>query len=207
MITPKKVFCSFSYFLPTILNFSTSAFKFSFFSSIFPFFLAPLFPVGHQKFPGEKCQEVLCGGPCPLLPLPACYATWSCPECLYSTQWRYIVGLHIINSTRSCYLFRDILLVCIEGGLSHNFFAPRQFQLIHAELRLVKKIRARRGLNPGQRCRSIFRRVISSEKFLFRKVYIPKGHYFEKFYPEGSLFRRYIPKGRYSEIQNKDPSG
>ena len=48
---------------PSIFNFPPSLFQISLFSSpfspIFPFFLASLFPVGQQKFPGQKCQEAL----------------------------------------------------------------------------------------------------------------------------------------------------
>ena len=43
-----------------------------------------------------------------------------------------------------------------------------------------------------------------SEKNLFRKVFILKGRFFEKFYSEGPLFQRFfIPKGRHSEIRNE----
>ena len=45
-------------FPPSILNFPSSLLKFSFFysrfSTLFHFFLASFFPVGQQKFPGQK---------------------------------------------------------------------------------------------------------------------------------------------------------
>ena len=51
-----------------LLPFSIFHLPFSFFFFLqFPFFLASLFPVGQQKFPGQKCRGALC--------LPACYAT------------------------------------------------------------------------------------------------------------------------------------
>ena len=53
---------------PYIFNFPPLPFQISHF---FPFFLAPLFPVGQQKFPGEKCQGAL-SAPW------ACYATAVC---------------------------------------------------------------------------------------------------------------------------------
>ena len=61
----KKVLSSFCNFSPFQFNFST--FPFFYFPSFllyFPFFLASLFPVGQQKFPGEKCQGR--GAICPL---------------------------------------------------------------------------------------------------------------------------------------------
>ena len=65
----KKVLSSFCNFSPFHFQFSTFPFLIFFFFSNFPFFLASLFPVGQQKFPGEKCQGALCP------PSPSCYAT------------------------------------------------------------------------------------------------------------------------------------
>ena len=62
------VLCTFSYFFFfTFLfsNFDLFPSKFPSFLSIFPFFLVLLFPVGQQKFPGEKCG----GGALCLLPV------------------------------------------------------------------------------------------------------------------------------------------
>ena len=62
----KKSSAHFHNFSPSIFNFSPLPFQiFLLFPSIFPFFLAPLFPVGQQKFPGEKCQGAL--GPLPVM--------------------------------------------------------------------------------------------------------------------------------------------
>ena len=56
-------------FPPSILNFHLPFYNFSFFSSPFPPFHFPcfFFPVGQQKFPGQKSLGVLC--PPPVTPL------------------------------------------------------------------------------------------------------------------------------------------
>ena len=63
-----------------LLTFPPSILQFSFFSSqfspLFPSFLASFFPVGQQKFPGQKSLGALCP-----LPPPVCYATdFSIPD-------------------------------------------------------------------------------------------------------------------------------
>ena len=67
-----KVLSSFYNFSSFHFQFSTFPFWiFLLFFSVFPFFLPSLFPVGQQKFPGEKYQGALCP------PAPGCYATVS----------------------------------------------------------------------------------------------------------------------------------
>ena len=64
----KKVLSSFSNFSSFHFQFSTFPFSFSLlFCSVSPFFLGSLFPVGQQKFAGQKSL--------PPAPPPACYAT------------------------------------------------------------------------------------------------------------------------------------
>ena len=63
----QKRSANFHNFPPSI--FHLFSFNFYFFTSIFPFFLAPIFTGKSEKFPREKCLGTLC-------PLhPACYAT------------------------------------------------------------------------------------------------------------------------------------
>ena len=54
-------------FPPSIFNFPHSLFWFSFFSAPFSLFSMPLFPVGQQKFSGQKSRG---GALCPLPPAP-----------------------------------------------------------------------------------------------------------------------------------------
>ena len=58
-------------FPPYIFNFPPYCFNFPYFSPFSLDFLAPLFPVGQQKFQGQKSL----GGTLPPAPPPACYAT------------------------------------------------------------------------------------------------------------------------------------
>ena len=67
---------------PSIFNFPPFLLQVSFFSSqfstLFPFFLASFFPLGRQKFPGQKSLR----GSIPLPP--ACYVTaWHVFVCLF----------------------------------------------------------------------------------------------------------------------------
>ena len=56
----KKYSAHFVTFPLSIFNFPPSLLRFSFFSSPFSLFSLPLFSVGQQKFPSEKCQGALC---------------------------------------------------------------------------------------------------------------------------------------------------
>ena len=64
----KKSSAHFHTFPPSIFNFPPLPFQiFLLFLSTFPFFLAPIFPVGEQKFPCEKYQGTLRKPPGPYL--------------------------------------------------------------------------------------------------------------------------------------------
>ena len=74
-------------FPPSNFNFKLSFLQFSFFSpqfsSLFPFFLTSFFPVGQQKFPGQKC-------------------TYPTPRML--RHWSVICRYYVSPPLRHCYL-------------------------------------------------------------------------------------------------------
>ena len=90
---------------PFIFNFPPLPFQiFLLFLSIFPFFLAPFFPVGQQKFPRWKCQGALC--PLPPPPPPPRYATAE-QAIVHATQRKLSGEQHRLRN----YWFKSINLV------------------------------------------------------------------------------------------------
>ena len=73
-------------FPPSSFNFPPYLFQVSFCSSPFSVFYLPcLFPVGQQKFPGEKYQGALCPSPLAAMPL---LMIWLFILCIYVDVWK-----------------------------------------------------------------------------------------------------------------------
>ena len=120
----KKHLLIFIHFPPSILNYTFPFTIFLLFFSIFPFFLASLFPVGQQKFPGEKASRGHsappgCYGPCSSQEIfPKTITIGTVPHTIYIhislfSLHRYILNFYFFNVNVK-------KLVLFENGRKHK---------------------------------------------------------------------------------------